>query len=116
MREILALQNSDPSQQHVEYENQTVFVHTENITLSKETWNKLLLDSGIRDIELNKESSLHPTSSNSSSSSTSENCYSDPSGGSWSAYSSLSNPPVHVAMLLLAIIMHKITNSLVCNY
>ena len=122
MREILALQNSDPSRQHVEYENQTVFVRTENITLSKETWNKLLSESGTGDIELNKESSLHTTSSNSPSSSTSENSttsenhYSDPGGGSWSAHLSLSNTLVRVATVLLAIVMHKITNSLVCNY
>jgi hypothetical protein len=116
MREILALQNGDPSQQHIEYENQTVFVRTENITLSKDTWNKLLSESGTGDIELNKESSLHPTSSNSSSSSTSENNCSGPSGGSRSAHSSLSNTLVRVTTVLLAIVMHRITNSLACNY
>ena len=116
MWEILALQNSNPSQQHIEYENQTVFMCTENITLSKESWNKLLLESGTGDIELNKESSLHPASLNSSSSSTLENHYSDPSGCFWSAHSSLSNTLVCVTMVLLVIVMHKITNSLVCNY
>ncbi|KDR71081.1 hypothetical protein GALMADRAFT_804015 [Galerina marginata CBS 339.88] len=56
VRETIALRMGEPSQQEVEYQNQSVFVRTENITLRKDIWNKLLSESGAGNIELDGES------------------------------------------------------------
>ena len=119
MREIVALRRGDPSQQDIEYENQAVFIRTENITLSKETWNKLLSDSGTGTIEIDKESSSHPSSSHSArptgssgsssqSSSNSEN-HSSRSSGSQTTHSSLSNTLVRITIIFLSIIFRNWT-------
>lgn len=51
VQEVVALRMDDPSEEGKEYENQSVFVRTHNMTLREDIWNNLLSECG--EVEVN---------------------------------------------------------------
>ena len=61
VQEVVALRMDDPSEEGKEYENQSVFVRTHNMTLREDIWNNLLSECGEVEVDNGPDTPTSPS-------------------------------------------------------